>query len=122
MFLVALVLYATRIIRPTQKLAFAVVAGLGGLSLFYLFVWLTSIFDAGWIYSDEFRSIGLIVTIISVALAGLSLVLDFGFIEAATDGGAPKFMEWYAAYGLMVTLIWLYVTILRLLALLARRS
>ena len=121
-FLVALFLYATRIVRPTQKLAFAVIAGLGGLGLLYLFVWVASIFDFGWLYSDQFRTVGLIVTIIAVVLAGLALMLDFGFTEAETEAGAPKYMEWYAAYGLMVTLVWLYVTILRLLALLARDS
>jgi len=119
-FIVALFLYVTRIVKPTQKLAFAVVVGIGGLSLLYLFVWVLAIFDWSFLYSDQFRTVGIIVTVISVVLAALSLTLDFAFIEACVDGGAPKFMEWYAAYGLMVTLIWLYVTLLRLLALLAR--
>ena len=119
-FVVALVLYLTRIVRPTQKLAFAVIAGIGGLTLLYLFVWVLAIFDWDFLYSDEFRTVGIVVTIIAVVLAALSLTLDFGFIEACVDEGAPKFMEWYAAYGLMVTLIWLYVTLLRLLALLSR--
>jgi uncharacterized YccA/Bax inhibitor family protein len=119
-FLVALLLYVTRIVKPTQKLAFGVIVGIGGLSLLYLFVWVLSIFDWGFLYSDQFRSIGLVVTVIAVVLAALSLTLDFGFIEACVDGDAPKFMEWYAAYGLMVTLIWLYISLLRLLALLAR--
>ena len=98
------------------------VAGIGGLSLLYLFVWVLAIFDWGFLYSDQFRTVGIVVTVISVVLAALSLTLDFAFIEASVDGGAPKFMEWYAAYGLMVTLIWLYVTLLRLLALLARNQ
>ena len=119
-FIVALLLYVTRIVKPTQKLAFAVIVGLGGLSLLYLFVWVLSIFDWGFLYSDEFRSVGIIVTVIAVVLAALSLTLDFGLIEACVDGDAPKFMEWYAGYGLMVTLIWLYISLLRLLALLAR--
>jgi uncharacterized YccA/Bax inhibitor family protein len=120
-FFAALVLYATRIIRPTQKMAFAVVAGLGGLGLFYLFVWVLSIFNWSWLYSDEFRTIGLVVTGIAIVLAALSLVLDFGMIEVGVDTGAPKFMEWYSAYALMVTLIWLYLMILRVLALLNRQ-
>jgi uncharacterized YccA/Bax inhibitor family protein len=119
-FLVALVLYVTRIVRPTRKLAFAVVAGIGGLSLLYLFVWVLAIFDWGFLYSEEFRTVGIIVLVISVILAALSLTLDFAFIESCVENGAPKFMEWYAAYGLMVTLIWLYITLLRLLSLLAR--
>jgi uncharacterized YccA/Bax inhibitor family protein len=119
-FAMSLFLYATRIVRPTQRMAFGVAAGIGGLCLLYLFVWVMSIFNWAWLYSDEFRTIGIVVSLIAVVLAALSLTLDFGTIEAGVAAGAPKFVEWYAAFGLMVTLIWLYVTILRLLALLAR--
>ena len=114
-FLVALLLYLTRIIRPTRKMAFGVTAALGGLCLLYFFVWVLAIFDWSWLYSEEFQTIGVIVTALSVILAALSLTLDFGRIEAGVAAGAPKFMEWYSAYGLMVTLIWLYITLLRLL-------
>jgi uncharacterized YccA/Bax inhibitor family protein len=119
-FAVALFLYATRLVRPTRKMAFVVIAGLGGLSLLYLFVWVFSIFNWAWLYSDSFRTVGIVVTIITVFLAALSLMLDFGTVEAGVRVGAPKQLEWYLAFGLMVTLIWLYITILRLLALLAR--
>ena len=119
-FVVALLLYVTGLIKPTRKLAFAVAAGLGGLALLYFFVFILSIFNWGWLYSDSFRSIGLVVTVIAIVLAALSLVLDFGTIEAGVKAGAPKELEWYLAFGLMVTLVWLYITILRLLALLAR--
>ena len=119
-FIVALFLYATRIVRPTQKMAFGVTVALGGLCLLYLFVWVLAIFDWSWLYSEQFRTVGIVVLLLSVVLAALSLTLDFAFIEACVGGGAPKFMEWYGAYGLLVTLIWLYVTLLRLFALLAR--
>ena len=119
-FLVALLLYVTRIVRPTQRMAFGVTVALGGLLLFYSFVWLVSIFDWGWLYSDQFQTIGVLVTLGSIILAALSFTLDFGSVEAGVANGAPKFMEWYMAYALMVTLIWLYITILRLLAFLAR--
>src|SRR3954469_19243607 len=119
-FVVALFLYMTRIVRPTQKMAFAVSAGLGGLILLYLFVSVVAIFNWTWLYSDQFRTIGIVVSLIAIVLAALSLTLDFGTIEAGVAAGAPKYMEWYCGYGLMVTLIWLYITILRLLALLAR--
>ena len=119
-FIVALFLYVTRIVKPTQKLAFGVIVGIGGLSLLYLFVWVLSIFDWSFLYSDQFHTIGVIVTVIAVVLAAVSLTLDFAFIETCIGADAPKFMEWYAAYGLMVTLIWLYISLLRLLALLAR--
>ena len=119
-FVVALFLYITRIVRPTQKMAFAVSAGLGGLILLYVFISIVAIFNWEWLYSDQFRSIGIVVSVIAIVLAALSLTLDFGTIEAGVEAGAPKYMEWYCGYGLMVTLIWLYITLLRLLALLAR--
>jgi uncharacterized YccA/Bax inhibitor family protein len=119
-FVVAFLLYVTRIIKPTQKLAFAVIAGIGGLALLYFFVFILSIFNWGWLYSDSFRTIGLVVTLIAIVLAALSLVLDFGTIEGGVRAGAPKELEWYLAFGLMVTLVWLYISILKLLALLSR--
>jgi uncharacterized YccA/Bax inhibitor family protein len=119
-FVVSWLLYVTRIVKPTQKLAFGVAAGLGGLALLYFFVFIVSLFDWGWLYSDSFRTIGIVVTVIAVVLAALSLVLDFGAVDAGVRAGAPKQLEWYMAFGLMVTLIWLYITLLKLLALLAR--
>lgn len=119
-FVVSWLVYALGIIKPTQKMAFGVTAALGGLALLYLFVWIVSIFDWGWLYSDSFRTIGIVVTLLAIVLAALSLTLDFGSIDAGVQAGAPKFMEWYSAYGLMVTLIWLYLLILRLLAVLSR--
>jgi uncharacterized YccA/Bax inhibitor family protein len=119
-FLVAFLLYVTRIVKPTQKMAFAVIAGIGGLALLYTFVFILSIFDWGWLYSDSFRTIGIVVTLIAIVLASLSLMLDFGTIEAGVQAQAPKEFEWYLAFGLMVTLIWLYISILKLLALLSR--
>jgi len=95
-------------------------AVLGILYAVYFFVFIVSLFDWGWLYSDSFRAIGLVVTVFAIVLAALSLTLDFGSIDAGVRAGAPKFMEWYSAYGLMVTLIWLYLLILRLLALLSR--
>jgi uncharacterized YccA/Bax inhibitor family protein len=121
-FIVALFLYVTGIVKPSQRMAFGVVAGLGGLMLFYLFVWVLAIFDASFLYSDQFRTVGIIVSLLAIVLAALSLTLDFASIEAGVAAGAPKYMEWYGAYGLMVTLIWLYITILRLLAFLARNQ
>ena len=120
-FAVALVLYATRIVRPTQRMAFAVAAGIGGLLLLYLFVFVLSIFNWHWLYSAEFRTAGIVVTLLAVILAAMSLMLDFATIEAGVEAGAPKQLEWYLAFSLTVTLVWLYLEILRLLALLSRR-
>ena len=118
-FVVALFLYVTRIVRPTRRMAFAVTAGIGGLLLLYVFVAILSIFDWTWLYSDEFRAVGVVVSLIAIVLAALSLTLDFGTVEAGVGAGAPKSMEWYCGFGLVVTLVWLYLTILRLLALLS---
>ena len=119
-FVVALLLYVTRIVKPSQKMAFAVIAGIGGLMLLYTFVFILSIFNWSWLYSDNFRTVGIVVTLIAIVLAALSLVLDFGTIEIGVQTGAPKELEWYMGFGLMVTLVWLYISILKLLALLAR--
>ena len=101
-------------------MAFGVTAALGGLCLLYLIVGVASIFDWGWLYSEQFQTVGVIISLLSVVLAALSLTLDFASVEAGVTAGAPKFMEWYSAYGLMVTLVWLYITLLRLLAWMAR--
>lgn len=119
-FVAALFLYATRIVKPTQKMAFVVVSGVIGLAMLYTFVFILSIFNWSWLYSDSFRTIGIVVTLIAIVLAALSLMLDFATIEAGVQVGAPKELEWYGAFGLMVTLVWLYISILKLLALLAR--
>ena len=121
-FLAAFVLYISRIVKPTQKMAFAVVAGVGGLMLLYTFVFILSIFNWEWLYSEEFRTIGIGVTLIAIVLAAMSLMLDFATIEGGVQAGAPKEFEWYLAFGLMVTLVWLYISILKLLALLSRNS
>ena len=119
-FVAALLLYVTRIVKPTQKMAFAVIAGMGGLMLLYTFVFVLSIFNWGWLYSESFRTVGVVVTLIAIVLAALSLMLDFGTIEGGVQAGAPKELEWYLAFGLMVTVVWLYISILKLLALLSR--
>jgi uncharacterized YccA/Bax inhibitor family protein len=118
-FAAALFLYATRLVRPTRRMAFAVTAGLLGLCLLYLFVWVLAIFDWDWLYSDEFRSVGIVVNLIAVALAALSFTLDFATIERGVQAKAPAFMQWYLAFSLTITLVWLYITMLRLLALLS---
>jgi uncharacterized YccA/Bax inhibitor family protein len=119
-FLAALFMYVTRLVRPTQRMAFGVAAGIGGLCLLYLVVAVVSIFDWVWLYSDQFRTVGIVVSVIAVILAALSFTLDFASVEAGVEAGAPRYLQWYAAYGLLVTLVWLYLTLLRLLALLSR--
>jgi uncharacterized YccA/Bax inhibitor family protein len=121
-FLAALVLYATRLVRPTAKMAFGVTAGIAGICLLYLVLWIFALFGWQFRYSHAFGSLAVTVSIISIILAALSFTLDFGSIEAGVEAGAPKFMESYGAFGLTVTLVWLYITLLRLIALLGGRG
>jgi uncharacterized YccA/Bax inhibitor family protein len=120
-FFISLLLYLTRIIRPTARMAFGVAAGIGGLCLFYLVTWIISLFSPSFLFWSTFSTVAVAVNLIAIVLAALSLTLDFGTIEAGVAAGAPRFMNAYAAFGLMVTLVWLYITILRLLAILSSR-
>lgn len=114
--------YSTGIIKATENFKLGVFAATGGIMIFYLASWALSMFGIqipglfgnGWI-SIAFS--GFVVVI-----AALNLVLDFDFIENGCASGAPKHMEWYAAFGLLVTLVWLYLEILRLLAKLRSRD
>jgi uncharacterized YccA/Bax inhibitor family protein len=116
---VMLFLYATRIIRVTDKLRMGIVAATGALCLFYFIAFLLSFFGMAvpLVFSSSVAGIGF--SLFVVGLAAFNLLLDFDFIEQSAYSEAPKYMEWYGAFGLMVTLIWLYLEILRLLAKLA---
>jgi uncharacterized YccA/Bax inhibitor family protein len=121
--LVALLLvYRTGIIRVTDKFRMGVVAATGGIFVFYLLTWILGFFGVRFpsVFGAGLLGIGISVAIVIVA--ALNLVLDFDLIESGTRAGAPKYMEWYGAFGLMVTLIWLYLEILRLLSKLRSRD
>ena len=111
-----LVCYKSGLILPTQNFRLMLVSAMGGILLLYLVNFVMSFFGStlSFLTSNSPMSIG--VSILIVGVAALSLVLDFDFIEEGAEKGMPKFMEWYGAFGLMVTLIWLYLEILRLLA------
>jgi len=110
--------YKSRIIKPTENFKLGVFAATGGIFLLYLVSIIMSFFGNEIsllsINNGSWMSIGLSAFI--VVIASLNLVLDFDFIEEGAEKGAPKYMEWYGAFGLLVTLIWLYLEILRLLA------
>ena len=114
-----LVAYTSRLIKPTENFKLAIVAATGGIVLLFvaqmllgmLGVQIPGIFSTG--------PIGIGFAGFVVVIAALNLVLDFDFIEQGVATGAPKHMEWYAGFGLLVTLVWLYVSILRLLYLIA---
>src|SRR5450755_3184066 len=118
---VMLLAYKTGVIPATQGFKLGVIAATGGIAVFYLAEMALGLFHiqvpavngSGWI--------GIGFSLFVVVIAALNLVLDFDMIETGARNNAPKYMEWYGAFGLMVTLIWLYLEILRLLAKSRRR-
>ena len=120
---VLLFLYKSRIINPTENFKLGVVAATGGIFLVYLVTLILRLFGVGYIsFIHGNGTISILFSLFVVVIAALNLVLDFDFIENGCQQGAPKYMEWYGAFGLMVTLVWLYIEILRLLAKLQSRD
>ena len=117
-----LVLYKTGIIKPTENFRLMIVSATMGIALLYVVSMVMNVFGSsgiGFIHSNGLFGIGF--SLFVVAIAALNLVLDFDFIEQGSEQGAPKYMEWFGAFSLMVTLIWLYLEMLRLLAKLRSR-
>lgn len=120
--LVLLLAYKTGLVRATRGFKLGIIAATGGIALVYGINIIMSLFfhtQMSFLYSSSPLGIG--ISLFIVVIAALNLVLDFDMIENATRMGAPRYMEWYGAFGLMVTLIWLYMEILRLLSKLRRR-
>jgi len=118
-----LLAYRSGLIRATENFKLGVVAATGGIALLYLVNIGMRLFGfEGMGFIHESSWIGIAFSGFVVVIAALNLVLDFDFIEQGVEHGAPKYMEWYAAFGLLVTLIWLYLEILRLLAKLQSRD
>jgi uncharacterized YccA/Bax inhibitor family protein len=115
-------LYKFNIIRATQKFKAIVMTATAGIAIFYLVLFVMSLFNVpmpGFMYQGS--AIGIGFSLFVVALAAMNLILDFDMIEKGAEMGAPKYMEWYGAFGLLVTIVWLYLEILRLLSKLNRR-
>ncbi|MEO6170017.1 MAG: Bax inhibitor-1/YccA family protein [Lysobacter sp.] len=113
--------YRSGMIKVTEKFKLGVVAATGGIFLVYLASMVLGLFGIDLPMVHESGIVGIGFSLVVVVVASLNLVLDFDFIETAVDNGAPKHMEWYGAFGLMVTLVWLYVEFLRLLSKLQSR-
>src|SRR6266702_3662915 len=111
-----LLAYRSGLIKATEKFKLGVVAATGAIALYYLIGLGLSFFGIAMPFLQGTSTTSLVVSGVIVIVAALNLILDFDFIETGVTGGAPKYMEWYGAFGLMVTLIWLYLEILRLLA------
>jgi uncharacterized YccA/Bax inhibitor family protein len=122
-FLGALALYAFRIIKVTQRTRSIVIIATVGIGLFYLVTWILSIFNVNVPLVTGVGTGALVFSILVVIVAAANLLLDFSVIENGIQAGAPRAFSWFAAFGLMVTIIWLYIEILRLLAIVfARRQ
>jgi uncharacterized YccA/Bax inhibitor family protein len=119
---VLLLAYSSGLIKVTQKFRLGVIAATGGIMVFYLLQMLLGFFGFRFVTINGSGPIGIGFSLIVVAIAALNLVLDFDFIEQGVAYGAPRYMEWYGAFGIMVTLVWLYLEILRLLSKIRSRN
>ena len=113
---VMLGLYLTGIVRVTDRFRKIVISATLGVMVFYMISWIVSLFggNVSFLASSSLMSIGF--SVIVAGLAAMNLALDFDFIERGSQSGLPKHFEWFAAFGLLVTLVWLYLELLRLLA------
>ena len=124
-FFTLLFAYKTKVIKPTENFKLGVFAATGGIAIVYLASFIMSMFGGGGLSimdpsNSSLMSVGF--SLFVVVIASLNLVMDFDFIEEGAEQGVPKYMEWYGAFGLLVTLVWLYLEILRLLAKLSSRN
>lgn len=117
-----LLAYTSGLVRATENFKLGIVAATGGIFLVYMASFVLGFFGINIPFIFGNGLIGIGFSLFVVVIAALNLVLDFDFIENGAAHGAPKYMEWYAAFGLMVTLIWLYIEILRLLTKLRSRD
>ena len=116
-----LLAYTSGVIRVSDNFKLGVAAATGGIALVYFVSMILGFFGHTIPYIHTSGPIGIAFSLLVVGIAALNLVMDFDFIESAARQGAPKYMEWYAAFGLIVTLIWLYIELLRLLSKLRSR-
>ena len=118
---VMLLAYTSGLIRATKKFKIGVVAATGAIAIVYLIDLVLRFFGMQVPLINESGPLGIVVSLVIVGIAALNLILDFDFVETGVQEHAAKYMEWYGAFGLMVTLIWLYLEILRLMSKMRRR-
>ncbi len=114
-------LYRFRIIKATEKFKSVIFIATAGIAIFYLFAIVLRMFNIDIAFIHEGSMLGIGFSLVVVCVAALNLILDFDMIEQGAANGAPKYMEWYGAFGLLVTIVWLYLEILRLLAKISSR-
>jgi uncharacterized YccA/Bax inhibitor family protein len=118
---VMLMLYRTGVLRATPKFTVGVVAATGGIFVVYMVDLVLGIFGRHVPLLNSSGPLGIGVSAVIVIIAALNLILDFDFVETGVHARAPKYMEWYGAFGIMVTLVWMYMEILRLLSKMRQR-
>ncbi len=111
-----LLIYRMRWIAVTENFKLMIGSAIMGIGVLYLSSFVLGFFGVGMTFLHDSSPLSVGISLVIVAVAAFSLVIDFDFIEEGEENGAPKYMEWYAAFGLIVTLIWLYIEILRLLS------
>ena len=116
------VLYNFRVIRATEKFKSIIFTATAGIAIFYLIAMVLRMFGIDIPFLHEGGAIGIGFSLFVIAIAALNLIIDFDMIEKGAEMGAPKHMEWYCAFGLLVTIVWLYIEILRLLSKLGSRD
>jgi len=121
-FLGMLLAYKTGLIKASPGFRRGVIAATAGVALVYLLSFVLGLFGVTVPYLHDSTPIGIGISIVIIIIAALNFVLDFNFIEEGAQQGAPKYMEWYGSFGLLVTLVWLYIEIIRLLSKLANRD
>ena len=117
-----LFLYRSGRIRATPRFRRGVLMATGAVFFAYIISWILSLIGMPVGFMHSAGPVGIIINLVIIGIAALNLIMDFDFIERGSQMGAPKFMEWYGAFGLMVTLIWLYIEFLRLLSRFAGRD
>jgi uncharacterized YccA/Bax inhibitor family protein len=120
-FLAMLLLYTSRTIRATPALTKGIIVATFGVALTYLASWVLGMFGVAIPYIHDGGPIGIGFSLVVIGIAAFNFILDFNMIEQGSAQGAPKYMEWYGGFALLVTLVWLYIEVLRLLAKLQRR-
>jgi uncharacterized YccA/Bax inhibitor family protein len=113
---VLLVAYTMRLIRVTQQFRAIVIGATGAIALLYLVTMVLGLFHVNVPVLNSSSPLGIIISLVICGVAAMNLILDFDLIETGVRQGAPRYMEWYSAFGLLVTLVWLYMEILRLLS------
>lgn len=115
-------LYSFKIIKATEKFKSIVITATVGIGIFYMIVMVLRMFGFNNMpFLHEGSTMGIVFSLIVTAVAALNLILDFDMIERGSEMGAPKYMEWYGAFGLLVTIVWLYLEILRLLSKISKK-